>query len=72
MSLELVYRKTGSVPIGWSDGIVETVSNVLKSHEKGDRILILAGGKHKWTLDMLSGYTPDFEAVSSWDYLKQP
>lgn len=48
---------------------VRMVGNVLKFAEEGDRILIIVGDNHKWILDMLFDYTPDFNVVSSWDNL---
>lgn len=46
------------------------MANVLKSTDtEKDRILIIVGANHKWVLDQLFEYTPDFELVSSYDYL---
>ena len=49
---------------------VRMASNVLKMAESGDRILVIVGDNHKWTLDMLFENIPDFELVSSWEHLK--
>ena len=46
------------------------MANVLKITQKGDRILIIVGDNHKWILDTLFGFTPDFELVSSWEMLQ--
>lgn len=50
---------------------IRMMSNVLKMAEEGDRILIIVGDNHKWILDMLFEHTPDFDLVSSWEYLNQ-
>lgn len=54
----------------WYQRNIRMVGNVLKMVEKGDRILVIVGSNHKWTLDMLFNNIPDFEVISSWDYLK--
>lgn len=54
----------------WYQRNVRMTSNVLKMNNTGDRILIIVGDNHKWTLDRLFENTPDFEVVSSWDLLK--
>ena len=54
----------------WYRRNIRMASNILKINEKGDRILVIVGDNHKWTLDMLFENIPDFELVSSWDYLK--
>lgn len=49
---------------------IRMMSNVLKSVDtEKDRILIIVGANHKWVLDQLFEYTPDFELVSSYEYL---
>lgn len=54
----------------WYRRNVRMVGNILKLAEAGDRILIIVGDNHKWTLDMLFRNIPDFEVVSSWELLK--
>ncbi len=54
----------------WYRRNVRMMSNVLKLAEEGDRILIIVGDNHKWTLDMLFEHTPDFELESSWHLLQ--
>jgi len=46
-------------------------SNVLRITENGDRILVIVGDNHKWTLDMLFDAMPDYRVLSTWDYLKK-
>ena len=53
----------------WYRRNVRMMSNVLQMAEPGDRILIIVGSNHKWTLDMLFESTPDFKLASSWDFL---
>lgn len=48
---------------------IRMMTNVLKSVDAEDRVLIIVGANHKWVLDDLFEYTPDFELVSSYDYL---
>ncbi len=48
---------------------IRMMTNVLKSVNPEDRVLIIVGANHKWVLDDLFEYTPDFELVSSYDYL---
>ncbi|MBX2871647.1 MAG: hypothetical protein KTR30_06095, partial [Saprospiraceae bacterium] len=51
---------------------IRMMSNVLKSaNTENDRILIIVGANHKWVLDDLFKYTPDFQVVSSYDCLLQ-
>ena len=54
----------------WYQRNIRMASNILKLSKSEDRILVIVGDNHKWTLDMLLENTPDFEVVSSWDYLK--
>ncbi len=54
----------------WYRRNVRMMANALKLAEEGDKLLIIVGDNHKWTLDMLFSHTPDFQLVSSWDYLK--
>ena len=49
---------------------IRMMANVLKFSEPGDRILIIVGDNHKWTLDMLFDHTPDFDLVPSSNYLE--
>lgn len=53
----------------WYQRNIRMMANVLKFAEKQDRILIIVGDNHKWTLDMLFENTPDFEVVSSYEFL---
>lgn len=53
----------------WYRRNIRMMSNVLKMSEPEDRILIIVGDNHKWTLDMLFKNTPDFHLVSSWEFL---
>ena len=49
---------------------IRMMANVLQFADTGkDRILIIVGENHKWVLDDLFEYTPDFQVVSSYDYL---
>ena len=54
----------------WYQRNVRMMSNVLTFSAPGDRILIIVGDNHKWILDTLFGFTPDFEVVSSWEILQ--
>ncbi len=52
----------------WYRRNVRMLANVIKMNEPNDRMLIIVGDNHKWTLDMLFDNTPEFELVSSWDF----
>lgn len=54
----------------WYQRNVRMMSNVLKFSEPGDRLLIIVGDNHKWVLDDLFRYTPDFAVASSWELLR--
>ncbi len=54
----------------WYQRNVRMMSNVLKFSEPGDRLLIIVGDNHKWVLDDLFRYTPDFAVASSWELLQ--
>lgn len=54
----------------WYQRNVRMMSNVLKFSEANDRILIIVGDNHKWVLDDLFRYTPDFKLASSWEQLR--
>ncbi len=54
----------------WYRRNVRMMSNVLKMNEQGDKILIIVGDNHKWTLDMLFENAPEFKVKSSWELLK--
>ncbi len=54
----------------WYRRNIRMASNALKLSEKDDRLLVIVGDNHKFALDMLFDYTPDFELVSSWSYLQ--
>lgn len=56
----------------WYRRNVRMVANVLQfSEPPEDRILIIVGDNHKWVLDQLFAYSPDFEVVSSYELLRQ-
>ncbi|WP_170110567.1 serine hydrolase [Flavilitoribacter nigricans] len=56
----------------WYRRNVRMVANVLQfSEPPEDRILIIVGDNHKWVLDQLFAFSPDFELVSSYDYLQR-
>lgn len=56
----------------WYQRNVRMMANVLKfSEPPEDRILIIVGDNHKWVLDQLFEYTPDFELVSSYELLRE-
>ncbi|MCE7992505.1 MAG: hypothetical protein HEP71_11010 [Roseivirga sp.] len=54
----------------WYRRNIRMTSNLLKMADEEDRILVIVGDNHKWTLDILIENTPDFELASSWDLLK--
>lgn len=47
---------------------VRMASNVLRISQLEDRVLIIVGSNHKWILDDLFEYIPDFKVDSSWDF----
>lgn len=53
----------------WYRRNVRMLTNLLKQSEPGDRVLVVVGDNHKWVLEDMIGYTPDFKLVSSYDYL---
>lgn len=53
----------------WYRRNVRMLANLIKMNHPGERILIVVGDNHKWTLDSLINYTPEFELVSSWNFL---
>ncbi|MCC2616249.1 DUF5694 domain-containing protein [Aestuariibacter halophilus] len=55
----------------WYRRNVRMSSNVLALAEPGDRILIIVGDNHKWTLDYLFEQIPEFTVDSSWQWLKE-
>ena len=54
----------------WYQRNIRMMGNVMQIANNDDRILIIVGDNHKWTLDMLFENAPDFKVVSSSDYLK--
>ncbi len=55
----------------WYQRNIRMTSNLLRFNNPGkDRMLIIVGDNHKWTLETLFHSTPDFEVVSSYDLLK--
>lgn len=55
----------------WYRRNVRMAANVLKINKPNDRILIIVGDNHKWTLDQLFEDMPDFRLISSWNFLIQ-
>jgi hypothetical protein len=53
----------------WYRRNVRMLTNLLKQSEPGDRVLVVVGDNHKWVLEDMIGYTPDFKLVSSYEYL---
>jgi len=53
----------------WYRRNIRMLANTLKLAEDGDRLLIIVGDNHKWALDQMIEATPDFNSVSSWEYL---
>jgi hypothetical protein len=54
----------------WYRRNVRMMSNVLKfSEPPNDRILIIVGDNHKWVLEQMFDYCPDFKVVSAYEYL---
>lgn len=48
------------------------MANLMAFNTPGkDRIVIILGDNHKWVLDTLLGFNPDFELVSSYDLFKK-
>lgn len=45
-------------------------ANLLKLAEPGDKILIIVGDNHKWVLETLFDFIPEFTVVPAADYLK--
>ncbi len=55
----------------WYQRNLRMMANVMKVNNPGnDRILIVVGDNHKWVLDTLFGFNPEFEVVSSYELLK--
>ncbi|WP_422104351.1 DUF5694 domain-containing protein [Winogradskyella sp.] len=55
----------------WYQRNIRMMANIMSFDNQGkDRILIIAGDNHKWVLDTLLGFNPDFEVVSSYELLK--
>ncbi|MGX1928725.1 DUF5694 domain-containing protein [Flagellimonas sp. 2504JD4-2] len=55
----------------WYRRNVRMLANVIKMNKPNDRILVIVGDNHKWTLDMLFENTPEFELVSSWEFFNK-
>lgn len=53
----------------WYRRNVRMTSNVLSFSHPNDRIIILVGDNHKWILDQLFEFTPDFQLINPIDYL---
>lgn len=53
----------------WYQRNIRMVGNLLKISEEEDRLLVIVGDNHKWVLEGLMNYTPDFEVVSAYEYL---
>lgn len=56
----------------WYRRNVRMMANALKLSNEGDRLLIIVGDNHKWVLDMLFDFNPEFKLQSSWEYLSAP
>lgn len=68
-------QKNGAGPdwLGrWYRRNVRMMANALKLANEGDRLLIIVGDNHKWVLDMLFDFNPEFNLHSSWEYLSSP
>lgn len=47
------------------------MAHLLEISEQGDRLLVVVGDNHKWTLEDLMDKTPDFEVISAHEYLDE-
>jgi len=57
--------------VRWYQRNIRMMANVMSFNNPGeDRIIIIVGDNHKWILDTLFDFNPDFEVVSSYDMLK--
>ena len=55
----------------WYQRNIRMMANIMAFNNSGeDRILIIVGDNHKWVLDTLFGFNPDFEVISSYNILK--
>lgn len=54
----------------WYRRNVRMAANVLKISQPEDRILIIVGNNHKWILDQLFSYIPEFSVISPVEYLE--
>lgn len=55
----------------WYQRNIRMMAHLLKIYEPDDRLLIVVGDNHKWVLEQLMNNTPDFEVVSSFEYLNK-
>ena len=55
----------------WYQRNIRMMAHLLKIYEPDDRLLIIVGDNHKWVLEQLMNNTPDFEVVSSFEYLNK-
>jgi hypothetical protein len=55
----------------WYQRNIRMMANIMSFNNPGkDRIVIIVGDNHKWVLDTLLAFNPDFEVESSYDILK--
>ena len=55
----------------WYQRNIRMMATMMSFENPGkDRIVVIVGDNHKWVLDTLLGFNPDFEVVSSYDMLK--
>jgi len=55
----------------WYRRNIRMMANVVKFHTPpDDRILIIVGDNHKWILEQLFEFSPEFEVISSFVYLQ--
>ncbi|MTI40821.1 DUF5694 domain-containing protein [Fulvivirga lutimaris] len=55
----------------WYQRNIRMMAHLLKIYKPDDRLLIIVGDNHKWVLEQLMNNTPDFEVVSSFEYLNK-
>ncbi len=54
----------------WYQRNIRMMANLMSFNDHGnDRFVIIVGDNHKWVLDTLLEFNPDFEVVSSYDIL---
>ena len=55
----------------WYRRNIRMMGHLLKMSNPDDRLLVIVGDNHKWVLEDLMNYTPDFEVVGAYEYLNQ-